>query len=73
VPLAEAKESFLEAMGDFDAEAAEQMVGNGRDEAIEESFPASDPPAEDHDDARGKRARRSPAPPPRPAAATRSR
>ncbi len=34
-------------------EAAEQM-GNGRDEAIEESFPASDPPAEDHDDARGK-------------------
>src|SRR5882757_6515051 len=54
VPLAEAKESFLEAMGDFDAEAAEQMVGNGRDEAIEESFPASDPPAEDHDDARGK-------------------
>ena len=32
---------------------AEQM-GNGRDEAIEESFPASDPPAEDHDDERGK-------------------
>jgi aconitate hydratase A / 2-methylisocitrate dehydratase len=53
VPLAEAKESFLEAMGEFDPEAAEQM-GNGRDEAIEESFPASDPPAEDHDDARGK-------------------
>ncbi len=53
VPLSEAKESFLEAMGEFDAEAAEQM-GNGRDEAIEESFPASDPPAEDHDDERGK-------------------
>src|SRR5882757_9409374 len=52
VPLAEAKESFLEAMGDFDAEAAEQL-GNGRDEAMEESFPASDPPAESHDDARG--------------------
>ena len=49
----QAKESFLEAMGEFDPEAAEQM-GNGRDEAIEESFPASDPPAEDHDDARGK-------------------
>ena len=32
---------------------AEQM-GNGVDEAIEESFPASDPPAEDHDDERGK-------------------
>jgi aconitate hydratase len=29
-------------------------MGNGRDEAIEESFPASDPPAEDHDDERGK-------------------
>jgi aconitate hydratase len=53
VPLADAKQSFLEAMGEFDPEAAEQM-GNGRDEAIEESFPASDPPAEDHDDERGK-------------------
>ena len=62
-------------MGEFDPEAAEQM-GNGRDEAIEESFPASDPPAEDHDDERGKprpalsgaRRRR-----PSAAAATRSR
>ncbi len=53
VPLAQAKEAFLEAMGEFDPEAAEQM-GNGRDEAIEESFPASDPPAEDHDDENGK-------------------
>jgi aconitate hydratase len=52
VPLSLAKQSFLEAMGEFDPEAAEQM-GNGRDEAMEESFPASDPPAEDHDDARG--------------------
>ena len=40
-------------MEEFDPEAAEQM-GNGRDEAIDESFPASDPPAEDHDDERGK-------------------
>ncbi len=53
VPLAQAKESFLEAMHEFDPEAAERM-GNGRDEAIEESFPASDPPAEDHDDERGR-------------------
>ncbi|MGN6275864.1 MAG: aconitate hydratase [Solirubrobacterales bacterium] len=53
VPLAQAKESFLEAMGEFDPEAAAEM-GNGRDEAIEESFPASDPPAEAHDDERGK-------------------
>ncbi len=53
VPLSEAKEAFLEAMQEFDPDAAEQM-GNSRDEAIEESFPASDPPAEDHDDERGK-------------------
>ncbi|HKB50817.1 MAG TPA: aconitate hydratase [Solirubrobacterales bacterium] len=53
VPLAEAKEAFLEAMQEFDHEAAEQM-GNGVDEANAESFPASDPPAEDHDDERGK-------------------
>jgi aconitate hydratase len=53
VPLAQAKQSFLEAMCEFDPDAAEEM-GNGRDEAIEESFPASDPPAEDHDDERGK-------------------
>jgi len=53
VPLSQAKESFLSVMGEFDPEAAAQM-GNGRDEAIEESFPASDPPAEDHDDERGR-------------------
>ena len=53
VPLADAKQAFLEAMEEFDPEAATQM-GNGRDNAIEESFPASDPPAEDHDDERGK-------------------
>ena len=53
VPLADAKEAFLEAMEEFDPEAGEQM-GNGVDEAIEESFPASDPPAEEHDDERGK-------------------
>jgi aconitate hydratase len=53
VPLAQAKQAFLEAMEEFDPEAAVQM-GNGRDHAIEESFPASDPPAEDHDDERGR-------------------
>jgi aconitate hydratase len=53
VPLDEAKESFLEAMVEFAPDAVEKL-GNGRDEAIEESFPASDPPAEDHDDERGK-------------------
>jgi aconitate hydratase A / 2-methylisocitrate dehydratase len=53
VPLAQAKEAFLEAMAEFDPEAAAQLT-NGRDEAIEESFPASDPPAENHDDERGR-------------------
>jgi aconitate hydratase len=53
VPLADAKEAFLEAMQEFDPEAGEQL-GNGIDEANDESFPASDPPAEDHDDERGK-------------------
>ena len=48
VPLADAKQAFLEAMEEFDPDAAEQMVDSA-DEALEESFPASDPPAEDHD------------------------
>jgi aconitate hydratase len=48
VPLGDAKQAFLEAMEEFDPEAAEQLVDSW-DEAIEESFPASDPPAEDHD------------------------
>ena len=53
VPLAQAKEAFLEAMTEFAPDAAAQM-GNDLDEALEESFPASDPTAEDHDDERGK-------------------
>jgi aconitate hydratase len=54
VPLDEAKESFLEAMGELANEDAAGELGNGIDEANRESFPASDPPAEDHDDESGK-------------------
>ncbi len=54
VPLDEAKESFLEAMAELASDTAAEQLGNGRDEALEESFPASDPPAEDHDDERGR-------------------
>ncbi|HZJ29207.1 MAG TPA: aconitate hydratase AcnA, partial [Solirubrobacterales bacterium] len=65
IALSDARPSFLEALHEFgEAGAAtlgngaapgnEAAIGNGYDEAIAESFPASDPPAEDHDDAAGK-------------------
>ena len=77
VPLASAKQAFLEAMKEFDPEAAERM-GNGRDEAIEDSFPASDPPGRGprrraRQAARSRSPGRPPPPPPSPAAATGSR
>jgi aconitate hydratase len=53
VPLAQAKQAFVQAMAEFDPEAAEEL-STGVDEASEESFPASDPPAEEHDDERGR-------------------
>jgi aconitate hydratase len=40
VPLREAKQSFEEALASFGVD-----YGNGHDEAVAESFPASDPPA----------------------------
>jgi aconitate hydratase len=40
VPLREAKESFLETLETFGVD-----YGNARDEAVAESFPASDPPS----------------------------
>ncbi|MFZ9669469.1 MAG: aconitate hydratase [Solirubrobacterales bacterium] len=45
ISLSEAKPAFLEALAEFDDQAADQL--SPYDEALEESFPASDPPAED--------------------------
>jgi aconitate hydratase len=53
IALADAKSAFLESLSEFDPDAAESL-GNGYDEAVAETFPASDPPAEDHNDERGK-------------------
>jgi aconitate hydratase len=53
IALSDAKPAFLDAMREWNPDAGEQL-GNSRDEAIAESFPASDPPAEDHDGDGGK-------------------
>ena len=53
IPLADAKAAFLESLREFDPEAAESL-GNSYDEAVAGTFPASDPPGEEHNDDRGK-------------------
>ncbi len=52
ISLTDAKPSFVEALREYSPEAAE--IGNHRDAAVAGSFPASDPPGDDHDDERGK-------------------
>ncbi len=52
VSLSDAKPSFLQALREFDEDAAEEL--SPLDEALEESFPASDPPAEDHSTEAGR-------------------
>ncbi len=53
IALANAKPAFLQTLAEFDQGAAEAL-GNHVDEANAESFPASDPPADDHADERGR-------------------
>src|SRR3954466_10188206 len=53
IALTDAKGAFLESLKEFDPEAAESL-GNGYDDAVAGTFPASDPPAEEHNDDRGK-------------------
>jgi aconitate hydratase len=53
VALSSAKQAFLEALEEEDPKAARELVGNGYDEAVADSFPASDPPGEEHNDERG--------------------
>ncbi|HET7455539.1 MAG TPA: aconitate hydratase, partial [Solirubrobacterales bacterium] len=53
VPLAQAKGAFLEALAELEPDAVEELVSPS-DEASMESFPASDPPAQDHDEEQDK-------------------
>ncbi|MGI9020405.1 MAG: aconitate hydratase [Solirubrobacterales bacterium] len=53
IALTDARPAFLESLREFDPDAAEEL-GNHHDEAVAGSFPASDPPADDRDDERGK-------------------
>jgi aconitate hydratase len=53
IPLAAAKPAFVESLSEHDPEAAEEL-GNHHDEAVADSFPASDPPGDEHNDERGR-------------------
>ena len=53
IALAQAKAAFIEALREFSPGAVEEL-GNHHDAAVAGSFPASDPPGDDHNDERGK-------------------
>ncbi|MDX6636591.1 MAG: aconitate hydratase, partial [Solirubrobacterales bacterium] len=53
IALGAAKDAFLGALEDFDPAAAKDL-GNHRDKAVADSFPASDPPGDDHESEAGK-------------------
>ena len=48
IPLSDAKAAFLESLAEFNPGAAQKLVGNHHDRAVADSFPASDPPGDDH-------------------------
>ncbi|HEY8466196.1 MAG TPA: aconitate hydratase AcnA, partial [Solirubrobacterales bacterium] len=58
IALTDARAAFLESLAEFDPHAAGKLgdgpVNGTYDETVAESFPASDPPAEQHDDAADK-------------------
>ena len=53
IALTNAKGAFMESLEAHDSDAAAEL-GNHWDEAVEDSFPASDPPGDDHDGEEGK-------------------
>jgi len=53
IALTGAKAAFLGALEDFNSNAAE-LLGNHRDKAVADSFPASDPPGDDAENESGK-------------------
>ncbi len=55
IALTDAKAAFIESLREFDAKAADEF-GNGdhHDGAVADSFPASDPPGDEHDGEGGK-------------------
>ena len=56
IALSDAESAFLESLREFDPDAAEKL-GNDRDRAVADSFPASDPPGDDHSGEAGRPAR----------------
>ncbi len=53
IALANAKPAFIESLAEYDENAA-TALGNGIDRASADSFPASDPPGEEHGSEAGK-------------------
>jgi aconitate hydratase len=53
IALTDAESCFLESLREFDPQAAKDL-GNHHDDAVAASFPASDPPGDEHSDDRGR-------------------